>query len=86
MSMPGVVGFYSSTEGQQSAELDTRQNGVFTSALIDALKGKASNGEGEITLHGLTEYIYKEVKQATGGRQDPIVENGIGDAVLFRVK
>ena len=86
MKMPGLVGFYSSTSGQQSAELDNIQNGVFTSAILEALNGKAQAGEEGITIHGLESYVKNRVKALTNNRQDAIVENNLGDAVIFGAK
>ena len=87
MKMPGLVGFYSSTSGQQSAELDDIQNGVFTSAILEALNGKAQAGEEGITINSLEFYVKNRVKALTNNRQDAIVENSIiGDAVIFGAK
>jgi len=86
MTVPGLVGFYSSTSGQQSAEIDKLQNGAFTHAILAGLKGAAKNSEGEITINNLEAYIKAKVSKETGGRQNPIVENLLGDAVLFKVK
>ena len=83
---PGVVGFYSSTKSQQSAELAKMENGVFTKALLEGLKGKASNKEGEITIQGLGSYILERVKQEMGKNQTPVLHAPVGDAVLFRVR
>lgn len=83
---PGVIGFYSSTAGEQSAELDKLQNGVFTRVLLDGLKGGAKDAEGRVTLHLLDAYIKSNVKAKTNGKQTPIVENVTGDAVLFHIK
>lgn len=83
---PGVIGFYSSTANEQSAELDKLQNGVFTHVLLDGLKGKAVNKEGQITITQLGVYIQKNVSQQTKGNQTPIIENAVGDAVLFHIK
>ena len=83
---PDIVGFYSSTEGQQSAEKKKIQNGVFTHALIMGLKGEAVNEDGEVTLNSLDRYVKEKVKAETDGKQDPIVENRIGDAVLFKIR
>lgn len=86
MTVPGLVGFYSSAESQQSVESSKRKNGVFTHAVISGLKGAAANKDGEITLNALEEYVKKQVKAETDNRQDSITENPLGDAVLFRVK
>ena len=86
MKMPGLLGFYSSTSGQQSAELDDIRNGVFTNALLEALNGEAQVGEDGITIHALESYVKNRVKALTNNQQDAIVENNIGDAVIFGAK
>ena len=86
MTVPGLVGFYSSTSGQQSAEIDKLQNGAFTHAILAGLKGAAKNSEGEITINELETFIKRKVAEDTKGKQNPIVENLLGDAVLFKVK
>ena len=86
MKVPGLIGFYSSTSGQQSAELDDLQNGAFTHAIIGAFEGGAQNEDGEITIMRLENYVRTKVKEQTNNRQEPIIENMMGDAVIFRVK
>lgn len=81
-----IVGFYSSTASQTSAEFSADENGVFTKALISGLKGKAKNKEGEITTFGLGKYISDYVSKQTGGTQSPIFENKVGDFVLYKTK
>lgn len=85
-AVPDIVGFYSSTEGQLSAEMKHIQNGVFTNAVISGLQGGAVTADGEVTLNSLDRYVKDKVRSDTQGRQDPIVENRVGDAVLFKVK
>lgn len=82
----GIIGFYSSTASQTSAEFSSDGNGLFTKALIEGLKGKAKNRDGEITTFGLQKYISDVVNQKTGGKQSPIVENKLGDLVLYKIK
>lgn len=83
---PGIIGFYSSTAGEESAETDKLQNGVFTRVLLNGLKGGAKDKDGQVTLHTLDAYIKQNVSAQTKGKQTPIVENTTGDAVLFHVK
>ncbi|MBQ4394528.1 MAG: caspase family protein [Paludibacteraceae bacterium] len=83
---PGIIGFYSSTAGEESAETDKLQNGVFTRVLLNGLKGAAKDKDGQVTLHTLDAYIKQNVSAQTKGKQTPIVENTTGDAVLFHVK
>lgn len=86
-AVPGVVGFYSSTASEQSAEMDKMQNGVFTRVLIDGLKGGAKDKNGQVTILTLEAYIKEEVPAKTNRKQTPTVENSkTGDAVLFHIK
>ncbi|HIW98039.1 MAG TPA: WG repeat-containing protein [Candidatus Tidjanibacter gallistercoris] len=82
-AQPGVIGFYSSTTSQQSNEAEKWQNGVFTRALLDGLDGKARDGQGNITTLELERYIKTTVDRETEGIQTPIVENNVGDFILF---
>ena len=86
MKVPGLIGFYSSTSGQRSAELDQLKNGAFTHAIIQAFKGGAKNKDGEITIQELEAFVRTKVKEYTNNRQEPIIENMMGDAVIFKVK
>lgn len=81
-----IIGYYSSTAMQTSEESSDEQNGLFTKALIDGLKGNAKNSDGEITTDGLSSYIKSYVREKSGNRQEPIVENKQGDIVLYSVK
>lgn len=83
---PGIIGFYSSTAGELSAEERSLQNGVFTRVLLDGLKGKAVDSEGQITIHTLETYVKQQVREQTHNRQTPIIENATGNAVLFYTK
>ncbi|MDL2323096.1 WG repeat-containing protein [Bacteroidales bacterium OttesenSCG-928-A17] len=81
--VPGVVSFYSSTSSQKSIEADKWQNGVFTKAVVEGLKGKARNKDGKITTLDLEKYVKENVHKETNGIQSPIVENPVGDFILF---
>lgn len=82
----GVIGYYSSTENQTSAEYDGAENGAFTKALLEGLNGRAKNSNGEITADNLGQYIKSRVKKDSRNKQEAIVENKHGDVVLFYVK
>ena len=84
LAEPGVIGFYSSTENQKSNESDKWSNGIFTKALLDGLKGKAADIDGDITLDLLEKYIRETVRKQTNGTQMPIFENKLGNYVLFK--
>lgn len=81
-----IIGFYSSTANQASTEFASDENGLFTKALLEGLKGKAKNEDREITTLGLQKYISDYVNKQTAGKQSPIVENKLGDIVLYKIK
>lgn len=86
LATPGVIGYYSSTAYEKSAETENLQNGVFTSAILSALEGDIANADGEITAQQLSNYIQNYVRKHTNGRQSPICENELGEYVLLHVK
>ncbi len=70
----GAVVFTSSTGNQYSLESDEWNNGAFTKALVEALKGKADydkSGKGRITVNMIDLYISERVKELTKGEQTP---------------
>lgn len=83
LSEPGVIGFYSSTETQKSNESEQWNNGIFTKALIEGLRGQAKDKDGNITIDELERYIRESVRKATKGKQMPIFENKQGNFILF---
>ena len=42
--------------------------------------------DGEITIQELEAFVRTKVKEYTNNRQEPIIENMMGDAVIFKVK
>ncbi|MEN8219003.1 MAG: caspase family protein [Pseudomonadota bacterium] len=68
----GIVVFTSSTGTQTSME-DTRwQNGAFTEALLEGLKGQADyQKDGEISITELELYLSHRVKELTNQHQTP---------------
>ncbi len=83
---PDVIGFYSSTEAQKSNESEQWENGIFTKALLEGIKGAAVDEAGNVTLDALELYIRNQVRTATNGRQMPIFENRQGNFILFEKK
>ncbi|MBR6304602.1 MAG: caspase family protein [Paludibacteraceae bacterium] len=84
MAVPSVTGFYSSTKSEVSAETKEAQNGIFTKALIEGLKGEAvAEGTNTITLESLGNYIVRYVGKATNYNQSPLIENHIGHIILL---
>ncbi len=68
----GTVIFTASTGRQASLENSAWENGAFTKALVEGLKGQADiKNRGKISVTGLEYYIYDRVKELTGGRQTP---------------
>lgn len=68
----GVVVFAASTGRQASQEAAEWNNGAFTRALVEGLRGRADHRRsGRITLNMLELYISERVKELTSGRQTP---------------
>lgn len=68
----GVVVFAASTGRQASHEAAEWNNGAFTRALVEGLRGRADfQKTGRVTLNMLDLYISERVKQLTNGRQTP---------------
>lgn len=83
-SDPAVIGFYSSTRNQPSLEKVELNHGVFTYALLNGIKGGASDTNGNVTITSLGDYITEQVRIESQGRQTPKVDNGGEDFILFR--
>lgn len=81
----GIIGFYSSTEMEESMETQKLQNGLFTHALLQGLKGAAAEN-GEITTTSLHHYVEKKVETESKGQQHPIIENHEGNVKLFNIR
>jgi uncharacterized membrane-anchored protein YitT (DUF2179 family) len=71
--------------GEQAikVELITSHPEQISKALIEGLKGKAVDADGNITLDNLEKYIRETVRKATNGKQMPIFENKQGNFILF---
>jgi uncharacterized caspase-like protein len=82
-SSPGAIVYRSSTESQLSQESKKYENGVFTGALVNALKGKAKDEDGFISTLKLDSYIKESVIKETNGSQSPTTENKQGEYILF---
>lgn len=68
----GIVVFTSSTGRQFSQERDEWQNGAFTKALVEALKGGADyQHDKRISIAALEVYLSHRVQELTGGEQSP---------------
>ena len=68
----GVVVFAASTGRQSSLEAPEWNNGAFTKAVVEGLRGRADvKKSGRVTLTMLDYYISERVKELTQGRQTP---------------
>jgi WD40 repeat protein len=68
----GAVTFTSSTGKEVSYEKTEWNNGAFTKALLEGLKGKARvNGKDKITFKSLDLYISERVPELTDNKQHP---------------
>lgn len=68
----GAVVFAASTGRQYSLEKPEWQNGAFTKALVEGVKGKADTRHtGRVTFKMLDLYISERVKELTRGEQTP---------------
>ena len=55
-------------------------HGIFTYYVVRGLAGEAdANGDGVVTADELAEYVHRNVRDATGGRQNPTSERGSFD-------
>ena len=86
LDVENVIEFYSSTKGEESAEDEKLQNGVFTAALVSGLNGAAANKDGYITVNTLRTYITDYVREHNS-RQTPMFKGvDAGDITLFHKK
>jgi len=73
----GVAVLMSSSAAERSQESDLfcGGHGAFTCALHDGLSGKANkDGNEYVELRELTDYVFKRVKEMSGGVQNPAIE------------
>lgn len=56
-----VAIFFAAKCGQSSYESKELEHGIFTYYLLEGLRGEAADSDNEITFHGLTNYVSKQV-------------------------
>lgn len=56
---------FASSAGQRAYESQSKKQGYFASALIEAIKGRAANRQREVTLDELVKYLQNAVPQET---------------------
>ena len=68
----GVVVFTASTGSQPSQESPVWNNGAFTKAVVEGLRGQADfKRSGRVTINMLDLYVSERVKELTSGSQTP---------------
>jgi uncharacterized caspase-like protein len=69
----GVIVLASSARSEESLEVRSLGNGVFTKAVVDGLRGRADLlRRGEITVKGLDYYVASQVAAMTKAAQNPV--------------
>jgi tetratricopeptide (TPR) repeat protein len=59
-------------------------HGIFTYYVVKGLEGEADeNGDGIVTADELQDYVYRNVREATGGRQNPTSDQGSFDPQIL---
>lgn len=70
----GIIVFASSTGTQLSQEREEWNNGAFTKALVEGMRGAAArSGMPVISVSDLEGYISRRVKELTAGNQRPVM-------------
>lgn len=70
----GIVVFTSSTGNELSQEKDEWNNGAFTKALVEGMRGAAARSEVPvIMISDLQGYVSRRVKELTSGNQRPMM-------------
>ena len=63
------------------------QNGAFTKALVEGLRGRADvRGDGRITASGLESFLAARVKELTSGEQEPMTVKATTDLWLAQTR
>lgn len=58
-----VAIFFAAKSGHRSYESRELEHGIFTYYLLEGLRGEAADSDNEITFHGLTNYVSKQVER-----------------------
>jgi WD40 repeat protein len=82
----GVTIFASSTGKEKSGEDD--ENGFFTKALIEGLRGKAADKDDNLVYPtGLKRYVTRRVKELSNNEQRPFIsDRGIDEPIAIVIK
>ena len=76
---------------QESYEDSFKEHGVFTYVLLEAFgwdeeKQKITGKSGPLTFFDICQYVIKNNKSSGSRRQDPMLNSGSNDIVLFYIK
>lgn len=84
----GVIVFASATAKELAQETDEWNNGAFTKALIEGLRGEAEDPRDKLVYPtGLKRYVTRRVRDLTDNQQRPYVsDHGIDDPIAVVVK
>jgi hypothetical protein len=63
----GVAALFSCRAGEQAYESDQLEHGVFFYHVLEGLRGRAKDADGEVTFAGLAAYVQKQVPRTVGG-------------------
>jgi uncharacterized caspase-like protein len=79
----GAIVFSSSTGSEFSYEMSDLENGVFTHAIVRALRGDGdANGDGRVSTEELRTFVSGDVATRTSGMQHPVVDRDNLDMVF----
>jgi uncharacterized caspase-like protein len=86
----GITAFYASNTTQITYKHPDMDNGIFTYYLLRGMKGEADNGDKEVTVAELHDYISKHVQDTTSKLyqdlpQVPQLFTSNPDRVLYRL-
>lgn len=90
MPPESITAFYASNTTQINYDHPDMDNTVFTYYLLRGLRGEADNGDKEVTVAELHNYISKNVSESTGKLykdlpQIPQLFSSNPDRVLYRL-
>jgi hypothetical protein len=83
----GIVVYSATKANRPSLERARWQNGAFTHALVEGLRGGADiRGDGHITASGLEHFLATRVKELTDGEQEPMTVKATTDLWLAQTR
>ncbi len=83
----GIVVYSATKANRPSLERVRWQNGAFTHALVEGLRGGADvRGDGHITASGLEHFLATRVKELTDGEQEPMTVKATTDLWLAQTR